>query len=361
MSKTPCSENLILNPVITAGTSASIADDSGVDDNDWVIHVNRLEQILNALLSNDQRRRELAELQIQKNQKDSKFLNLLINYACTGTAAVNRAIESNTQSTASLEGAGVEGSPRPMFTNTTTGRDDETTLSPLQSSPSFRASIDPHHDHYNGGGGEAFVDELDGRLDSAVVTPSLSSPDYIARRALSAVVAKRIIRNEWSNSINCCYSKSDKYEIKDILVQHLVNLPVTVRPTIHLIVAFIAYQEGIPDGWPLLIPTLRYLLDQCRHHHRGGGEKYRGDGMGGGRTIIITTAILDLLMIMANPDEPNETLARELLNPDHGVQDGLLFLAQGMKQLNIAQKKEVEICVKRIIKYRLNKTELFLS
>lgn len=48
-------------------------------------------------------------------------------------------------------------------------------------------------------------------------------------------------------------------------------------------------------------------------------------------------------MVMADPDDRSETLARDLLNLDYGIRNGLLFLTQGMRQLNIAQKKEVKI------------------
>lgn len=225
-----------------------------------------LENVLDRLLSPDGKKREVAEARITENQNQPNTVFSLIAYSCTGRIpSVNEVISA-----------------------------------PSESSPeSHRESRSSH----------SFADD--------VKDVSAIGPESAARRALAAVLAKRIIRERWST-----ISELEKLQTKDLLLASLVNLPRSVLRTIHVVVASIAYQDTLLNGWPLLIPKLRYLLDQCRERRSN-------------------SAILDLLIVMASPDLSHETVARELLQPEHGVQEGLLFLAQGMKQLNIYRQKEV--------------------
>lgn len=243
-----------------------------VFDNSSSLRPGDLEHLLDELLSSNQTKRESAESWMQQNQNQPGILHLLIGYACTGVEPVL------------LE------SPR----------------SASDGSPQLSASLEDRTSPI----GQAFLEELDIKDGAA--------PDCVPRRALAAVLAKRLVRSEWNSR-----SESEKSEIKEILLHHLVKLPTIVRSTIHVVVASIAFQEGLPNNWPSLIPTTRYLLDQCRGRTSG------------------TSAILDLLVVMAQPDEPNETLAKDLLDVEYGLQDGLLHLSLGMKQFNITKQKEV--------------------
>lgn len=253
-----------------------------------IICTDELEQLLDELLSVDKSKRDFAESRVQANLNNSSFLYSLIHYACTGN-------------TTHASGTKVDSSPSTISSSDSSG------------SPGFSIGS-PVHKKSLSGGDHAFVEEFDVRD-----TEETATPECAARRALAAVVSKSLVRNGWKD-----YADEDRCDIKEILVQHLVNLPTIVRPTIHLTVAAIAYRDTLPSGWSALITALRYQLDQCRGKHQ---------------TTAI--AILDLLIIMANPDQLNETLANDLLNPDYGLQDGLIVLAQGMKQLNIARKQEV--------------------
>lgn len=402
-NRNPSSPLVSSPPHTPSPLSSSTSLSSSLNKSVIAFHLHELKDALTDFLSSNPAKHKSAEILIERNRNNSKLLFLLISYACLGNSTADYVVEypvvesptepayhhqfsSHSVSSSPLSSSTVSSSSSPASTPAFA----PTHIPPLPSSDNIhqvsaglsRLSLWSQKDTNADGpvpcshrvcGGKVFIDELQDEqndhhhpihISSAAAASDAST--CISERSLSAVIAKRFIQSQWVNNNSTetstitgaatanrsafstsCLTEYEKSEIKEILLEHLIDLPPTIRPTIHLIVAFIAFNEGLPNGWPSLIPTLVYHLDQCRHQYLQATDGLTMSSLTSGgsvvkRTASAATGILDLLLIMSNPDNPSESLAKELLNPNHGLQEGILFLAQGMKQLNIARKKEVK-------------------
>lgn len=167
----------------------------------------------------------------------------------------------------------------------------------------------------------AFSEDFDSTIVVSSAVGAAPCEDIEARRTLAAVLAKQFIRERWVT-----VEDSEKNAIKSLLLYYIIRLPAPIRRTLYVVIAQIAAIEGPKEGWPLLFPTIRHLMHQCREKHITCG--------------MIT--LLDLLLAMVQ--EPGATLAVHILDTQGGVQDALLHLAQGMRQFNFT-KQHQEITV----------------